>query len=64
MSSVERKIYIILLSLDTCAILIGMIAGPFDLSSLSFGASVCAALISFSLILYGLYFWRNSKRKH
>lgn len=57
MTELERKLYKFLLIMDAAAILISMIAGPLRHTAISIGAAASAALISLSLIFYGLYFW-------
>ncbi|RKJ41483.1 hypothetical protein D7X94_04160 [Acutalibacter sp. 1XD8-33] len=57
MTDLERKLYKFLLMIDAIAIVISMIAGPLRHTAISIGAAASAALISLSLILYGLYFW-------
>ena len=57
MTDLERKLYKFLFMIDAIAIVISMIAGPLRHTAISIGAAASAALISLSLILYGLYFW-------
>ena len=57
MTDLERKLYKFLLMIDAISIVISMIAGPLRHTAISIGAAASAALISLSLILYGLYFW-------
>jgi hypothetical protein len=61
MTEIERKFYKLLLILDACAIVIGMVAGPLDHTTISLSASVCAGIISLAVIGYGLYFWPKRK---
>lgn len=62
MSEIERKMFLFLISVDACAILISMVAGPFGMDALATAAAVSAVIISVALILYGLYFWRRKER--
>ena len=61
MTDVEKKLYKLLLVADGAAILISMVAGPLNHTSLSIGAAVSAVIISLCLVLYGLYFWPDRR---
>ncbi len=61
MTDVEKKLYRLLLLADAAAILISMVAGPLDHTSVAIGAAASALLISLCLILYGLWFWPKSR---
>ena len=61
MTNVEKKLYKLLLVADGLAILISMVAGPLNHTSLSIGAAASAVIISLCLVLYGLYFWPDRR---
>lgn len=62
MTDVEKKMYGVLLALDTLAIIVSMIAGPLGYDVISIAASASAIIVSCGLIFYGLYFWRRRER--
>jgi hypothetical protein len=62
MTEVERKAFVFLLIIDFFAILISMVAGPVENDAVAIGAAVSAAIISASLTVYGLYFWKKKER--
>ena len=57
MTNVERKLYRLLLFVDAAAIVISMVAGPTQHTSMAIGAAISAGIISLCLIAYGLRFW-------
>ena len=57
MTDVERRLYRLLLFADAAAIVISMVAGPLQHTSMAIGAAISAGIISLGLIVYGLYFW-------
>ena len=57
MTDVERRLYRLLLFADAAAIVISMVAGPLQHTSMAIGAAISAGLISLCLIVYGRYFW-------
>ncbi len=57
MTSVERKLYRLLLFADAAAIVISMVAGPMQHTSMAIGAAISAGIISLCLVAYGLHFW-------
>lgn len=61
MTDVERNFYKLLLLADAAAIIVSMVAGPLDHTSLSIGAAISAGIISLALIGYGLYFWSRNR---
>lgn len=62
MTIIEQKAYKFLLVLDLLAILISMAAGPLDNTVLANSAAMGACIISLSLVIYGLYFWRRKEQ--
>ncbi len=61
MTDVEKKVYKLLLTVAAAAVVISMVAGPLDHTSLAIGAAASALLILLCLILYGLYFWPKQR---
>ena len=57
MTDVERRLYRLLLFADAAAIVISMVAGPLQHTSMAIGAAISAGIISLCGIVYGLYFW-------
>ena len=57
MTDVARRLYRLLLFADAAAIVISMVAGPLQHTSMAIGAAISAGIISLCLIVYGLYFW-------
>ena len=57
MTDVERRLYRLRLFADAAAIVISMVAGPLQHTSMAIGAAISAGIISLCLIVYGLYFW-------
>ena len=57
MTDIERRFYRLLLFADAAAIVISMVAGPLQHTSMAIGAAISAGIISLCLIVYGLYFW-------
>ena len=57
MTEVERRLYRLLLFGDGAAIVLSMVAGPLNHTSIAIGAAASAGLISLCLNAYGLYFW-------
>lgn len=57
MTDVERRLYRLLLFADAAAIVISMVAGPLQHTSMAIGAAISAGIISLCLIVYDLYFW-------
>ena len=57
MTDVERRLYRLLLFADAAAIVISMVAGPLQHTSMAIGAAISAGIISLCHIVYGLYFW-------
>lgn len=63
MTKVEKNMYVFLLVLDVLAVIVGMVAGPLEQTSMSIAASVSAIFISICLIVYGIYFWIGKKKQ-
>lgn len=61
MSDAEKKLYKFLLFADVTAIVISMVAGPLDHTSIAIGAAASALLISLCLIGYGLWVWPRQR---
>lgn len=61
MTDVEKKLFKLLLAADAFAIIISMVAGPTNHTSLAIGAAFSAIIISLCLIGYGLYFWPRER---
>ncbi len=61
MTDVERRLYKLLLLADAAAIVISMVAGPLNHTSIAIGAAASALLISLCLIAYGLWFWPRKR---
>ncbi len=61
MTETERRLYKLLLLADGLAILISMVAGPLNHTSLAIGTAASAILISLCLLFYGLYFWPKQR---
>lgn len=57
MTETERKYYKLLLVADAAAIIVSMVAGPLEHTSLAIATAVSAVLISLCLVGYGMYFW-------
>ena len=57
LTEVERKLYRLLLAADAAAIVIAMVAGPLQHTSMAIGAAISAGIISLCPVIYGLYFW-------
>lgn len=57
MTEVERRLYRLLLAADGAAIVLSMVAGPLQHTSMAIGAALSAGLISLCLVVYGLIFW-------
>ena len=57
MTDVERRLDRLLLFADAAAIVLSMVAGPLQHTSMAIGAAISAGIISLCLIVYGLYFW-------
>lgn len=62
MTEPERRLFQFLLLVDAAAILVSMVAGPLRHTAVAIGAAASAALISVSLIVYGLYFFARGGR--
>lgn len=61
MSDAEKKLYKFLLFADVIAIVISMVAGPLDHTSIAIGAAASALVISLCLIGYGLWVWPRQR---
>lgn len=55
----DKSFVFTLIVLDAMAILIGMVSGPFGYESLSVGASLSAAVISFVILVFGIVNWKR-----
>lgn len=62
MASVERNVFMFLLSIDFGAIILSMVAGPVGNDTVAIASAVSACIISMALVIYSLYFWR--RREH
>ena len=56
MTDVERRLYRLLLFADAAAIVISMVAGTLQHTSMAIGAAISAGIISLCLVVYDLYF--------
>ena len=57
MTDIERRLYKFLLLTDAAAIVVSIVAGPLQHTSIAIGAAASACLVSLCLIGYGIYFW-------
>ena len=54
MTDIERRLYKFLLLTDAAAIVVSMVAGPLQHTSIAIGAAASACLVSLCLIGYGI----------
>lgn len=55
----DKRLILSLLIIDAIFIIIAMVSGPLDYTSVSMGASISAIIISVAVICYGFFSWKK-----